>query len=155
MNRRAFLQTLGAAAAAVAIDPERLLWEPGKKVIVDLHVPARKIVLADPLAFRRGDIITFEGMYLRRPDGVVTDHLKQFVVTADVEAGRPIDLTPVLHPPIVERGPYANVYVAVPTDAVRLAVGSGGRGPVGVVQDVRDGQTIVQVGGETVVRVHA
>lgn len=30
MNRRGFLRLLGTAAAAVALDPERVLWEPGK-----------------------------------------------------------------------------------------------------------------------------
>lgn len=30
MNRRGFIRLLGAAAAVAAIDPERLLWTPGK-----------------------------------------------------------------------------------------------------------------------------
>lgn len=40
MNRRSFLLKLGAAAASAAavaaLDPERLLWVPGAKTIVDL-----------------------------------------------------------------------------------------------------------------------
>jgi len=33
MNRRGFLGFLGAAIAGATLDPERLLWEPGKKLI--------------------------------------------------------------------------------------------------------------------------
>ncbi len=33
MNRRGFLGILGAAIAGATLDPERLLWEPGKKLI--------------------------------------------------------------------------------------------------------------------------
>lgn len=33
MNRRGFLSLLGAGAAALALDPERALWVPGKKLI--------------------------------------------------------------------------------------------------------------------------
>lgn len=33
MNRRGFLSFLGMGAAAVAADPERLLWTPGSKLI--------------------------------------------------------------------------------------------------------------------------
>jgi len=34
VNRRAFLATLAAGLAGSALDPERLLWVPGKKTIV-------------------------------------------------------------------------------------------------------------------------
>jgi hypothetical protein len=33
MNRRAFLGALGAAIAGATLDPERLLWVPGRKRI--------------------------------------------------------------------------------------------------------------------------
>ncbi len=33
MNRRGFLGFLGAAIAGATLDPEKLLWEPGKKLI--------------------------------------------------------------------------------------------------------------------------
>lgn len=33
MNRRGFLQTLGAALVGATLDPERLLWVPGQKTI--------------------------------------------------------------------------------------------------------------------------
>jgi hypothetical protein len=34
MDRRQFMSTFAAFAAAAQLDPERLLWEPGKKTIV-------------------------------------------------------------------------------------------------------------------------
>ena len=34
MNRRGFFQWLGMAAASLTIDPEELLWVPGKKTMV-------------------------------------------------------------------------------------------------------------------------
>lgn len=33
MNRREWLQRAAIAAGVLAVDPERLLWEPGKKTI--------------------------------------------------------------------------------------------------------------------------
>jgi len=33
MNRRGFLSSLAIAAAGLALDPEKLLWVPGKKTI--------------------------------------------------------------------------------------------------------------------------
>jgi len=33
MNRRGFLAMLGGTAAAATLDPERLLWVPGRKTI--------------------------------------------------------------------------------------------------------------------------
>jgi len=45
MNRRNFLSILGTVAATAALDPERLLWVPGAKMI---SVPAdRKIALLE------------------------------------------------------------------------------------------------------------
>lgn len=38
MNRRGFFGTLFGGAAAMALDPERLLWVPGKKLI---SIPAQ------------------------------------------------------------------------------------------------------------------
>lgn len=34
MNRRGFLSFLGAAAASATLDPERLLWKPGKLISI-------------------------------------------------------------------------------------------------------------------------
>jgi hypothetical protein len=35
MDRRGFLRLLGLGGAALVLDPERLLWVPGQKTIVD------------------------------------------------------------------------------------------------------------------------
>lgn len=40
MNRRSFFSSLGALAATAVIDPEKLLWQPGKKLI-SIPAPAR------------------------------------------------------------------------------------------------------------------
>lgn len=48
MNRRAFLQLSSAAVAAFALDPEQLLWVPGRKTIVDLGPsPLRHVMYCD------------------------------------------------------------------------------------------------------------
>jgi len=46
MNRRRFLATLCAGAAGFALDPERLLWVPGKKTI--FLPPVIQSVVFDP-----------------------------------------------------------------------------------------------------------
>lgn len=40
MNRRGFLSLFGIGAAVAAIDPERLLWTPGRKLI---SIPAVRV----------------------------------------------------------------------------------------------------------------
>lgn len=52
MNRRAFLASV---AAALTLDPERLLWVPGKKLI---SVPAPRV---EKRFLTVGDVITFGG----------------------------------------------------------------------------------------------
>ena len=47
MNRRAFFVSLAALASTGALDPERLLWVPGRKLI---SIPK-------PAQFRVGDVI--------------------------------------------------------------------------------------------------
>lgn len=88
MHRRAFLASLATLAAATAIDPDRLLWEPGKKTYFDIQKPG-------PLAFdygklsvdylrdylKVGDIFTIQGHFLPNPHG---DVLKEFVVVRTI-----------------------------------------------------------------------
>lgn len=51
MNRRSFLVRLGQAAAAAAlattVDPEQLLWTPGKKTIIDLGATKQVLPATD------------------------------------------------------------------------------------------------------------
>lgn len=93
VTRRFFLGSLGAAAAGLALDPERLLWVPGQRKIF-IPAPARVVAAA---AFTRGDVITIAGRYainpltrepVQRRDG--TKFLQQLVVTEDVRAGQEI-----------------------------------------------------------------
>lgn len=50
MNRRSFLTRLGVAAvgaAALAVDPERLLWVPGAKTIIDFGATKQVLPATD------------------------------------------------------------------------------------------------------------
>jgi hypothetical protein len=51
LGRRSFLQRLAAAAAGVAsigmVDPEQLLWTPGKKTIIDLGATRQVLPATD------------------------------------------------------------------------------------------------------------
>jgi hypothetical protein len=42
-TRRTFLQTLIAAGVGAALDPEQLLWVPGRRTYLDLHLPRTTI----------------------------------------------------------------------------------------------------------------
>lgn len=116
MNRRAFLQLAGAGAVGLLIggdDPERALWTPGQKTI--FLPPAPKPVTTIETAgwgsdtLTRGDIITIGGVFARNPiTGRATPHLQQFIVTADVAAGKPLQIEQ-LHP-----------HRAIPRDRGRL-----------------------------------
>ncbi len=57
MNRRFFLNMLGMASAALALDPERLLWVPGKKKI---FIPSARsdTVMVRTIYFKNGGILT-------------------------------------------------------------------------------------------------
>jgi hypothetical protein len=85
MNRRGFLSALIAAGTAAAIDPEKLLWEPGRKLI-SIPKPGPMIVsdgwASDRAALlRTGDIFTVAGVYARNfATGEVTQHLQHFFV---------------------------------------------------------------------------
>lgn len=83
MNRRAFFATL-AGATAVAADPERLLWTPGK--LISIPAPRQKPFMvtlypmaqlhsrlhAQYLAGLRGELVTGRGIQY----WVATPHLK-------------------------------------------------------------------------------
>ena len=104
MNRRAFLQTLAAAVAGATLDPERLLWRPGAKSI---FLPPPPSLLA-PTELLRGDLFTIEGVYAINPMTYAPiERLQQFVITADITAGTPVDRC--MSPHIVADGPYRNV----------------------------------------------
>ena len=53
MNRRGFLQSAIAAASALAVDPERLLWTPGAKTI--FIPPAPKVVFLSGSSITEAD----------------------------------------------------------------------------------------------------
>jgi hypothetical protein len=87
MNRRGFLSALIAAGTAAAIDPEKLLWEPGRKLI-SIPKPGPMIV-SDGWAsdfvgkLRIGDKFTIPGFYAVNP---LKFH-QLFIVTAVHESG--------------------------------------------------------------------
>ena len=64
MNRRGFLSTLAALTATAIVDPEKLVWTPGKKKI--FIPPAPKAIDYRKL-LEVGDVITFEQIYLLNP----------------------------------------------------------------------------------------
>jgi hypothetical protein len=70
MNRRSFLRLAGVAAAGFALDPERLLWVPGRKTF---FLPPSKPIIPNPILLdgwtaamapmlKKGDVITIEGL---------------------------------------------------------------------------------------------
>lgn len=62
MNRRGFLGMLGMSAAALALDPERLLWVPGKKTIFVPSVvePVQVVSQLAGLDMRTGMLVTWD-----------------------------------------------------------------------------------------------
>jgi hypothetical protein len=113
MNRRHFLQVLGGAAAAIALDPERALWVPGAKTIFlppERRVEPATTITTGGVGFKKGDVFTIEGCYVRDPrTGQPTPHLQQFVVTADVDSAQSSMTVSQVCPRPIERGHYANV----------------------------------------------
>ncbi len=60
LNRRGFFAALAAVAATAALDPERLLWLPRKKLI-SIPKPAAITISGEwtpPMRFEVGDVIT-------------------------------------------------------------------------------------------------
>lgn len=63
VSRRAFLQIAGASVAALAIDPERLLWTPGEKTILEAKTMVEALDMAIAAYFPDGSMLS------RRFDG--------------------------------------------------------------------------------------
>lgn len=66
MNRRAFLGLLASAAAGAALDPERLLWVPGRKTI---FIPSARQVAVYGGAAGGGKTFTLYGIPWFAHDG--------------------------------------------------------------------------------------
>jgi hypothetical protein len=96
MNRRGFLSALIGTGLSAAIDPERLLWEPGKKLI---SIPPPKLtpIIATPWPpFKIGDTITIAGRYAVNPfTREATDQLQNFKVIEISPSGERARLIPV------------------------------------------------------------
>lgn len=88
MNRRSFLTRLGAAAvgaAALAIeDPERLLWVPGAKTIIDLGATKQLLPATDAEVLQHAFIDTF---------GKIPERLARELDGAGLNGPRDITLT--------------------------------------------------------------
>lgn len=91
MNRRAFLATLTAAAAGLALDPEQLLWRPGAKTI---FLPSARPTICTSQQLIIGDVFTISGVYAVNPLTLQwTGRLQQFVITFDATAGSDVPIT--------------------------------------------------------------
>jgi len=105
VNRRAFLGTLAAGLAGIALDPERLLWVPGQKRI---FLPSPSPSLVTSTALTKGDVFTIAGVYAINPaTGRTLTTLQNFVIIDDVSAG-PVAVASVIPRPM-DTGPYRNV----------------------------------------------
>lgn len=105
-SRRGFL---GALIAGLALDPERALFVPGKKLI--------SIPRARPIWLNVGDVITFQSVYALNPrtggaaeytdeyTGRISKLRKLFVVTQNCRHG---DI-PTYHPRPIADGHYKDV----------------------------------------------
>ena len=89
MNRRDFLTrlgfgTIGAAAAALTFDVEKLLWVAGEKTIFIPPAP----VLSSNTALAAGDVFTIDGVFAVNPITMrPTTLLQRFVITDNVSSG--------------------------------------------------------------------
>ncbi len=86
LNRRGFFPTLAAVAATAALDPERLLWLPGRK-LVSIPKPVTVNATASwtpTYVMRPGDVIALYDFYAVDPRTglmVAPPRLRHFVVT--------------------------------------------------------------------------
>ena len=79
VSRRGFLSFLGGAAAIAAVDPEKLLWTPGKRTI-SIPAPIRaQYLLSATFDFAAGDeylsLSDFEDRYMRPAMSALTRQL--------------------------------------------------------------------------------
>lgn len=115
MNRRSFLQTLVAGITA-AQDPEKLLWEPGKRLI---SIPKTVVIQPRPVTLNVGDIFTIAGRYAVNPHvdpatGKEYKFLQRFIATGTFTATTvPEEDTGEykFFPPSISHGPYQNVEI--------------------------------------------
>lgn len=64
-NRRGFLGMLAAAIAGATLDPERLLWEPGKKLI-SIAAPRELRIVGETIHVRKRMRIVGETILVRK-----------------------------------------------------------------------------------------
>lgn len=104
MNRRGFLGFLGTAIAGATLDPEKAMWEPGKKLI---SIPKPPSVI-----LRIGDVVEFECFYAINP---VTRKIAinpetgkpfyaRYAIVDHVESSHPM-----VFPQMIPEGMYQNV----------------------------------------------
>lgn len=104
MRRRAFLATLAAAATCAVLDPEKLLWVPGRTSYFDLGATSLPTDgWTGGLGLKPGDIFTIAGVYDVNPrgDGL---RLQEFVVIGGVD-DRTVHVErfiPAIEPPILD-----------------------------------------------------
>lgn len=84
MNRRRFLQIASAAAAALVVDPEQLLWTPGAKTIF-LPPEPRVVSIADGLV---AEIPSGHGTWARVHVTVTPDQIAANVAAVRAMGGR-------------------------------------------------------------------
>jgi len=104
----------------MALDPERLLWKPGLKLI---SIPASPPIFT----LHPGDIFTIEGFFeidwitrlprlVKLNDGTLHTQLRRYTVTKSVTASDPTTIP--IFPFVIESGQYQNVLIT-PSRGIR------------------------------------
>lgn len=99
-TRRGFFGLLAGAIAGATLDPDKLLWEPGRK-LVSIPAPPPITVPAIWKGIEVGDIITIGGRYAMNPrTREELPYLQQFVITSVIlsDEGDGFGLQPVVFP---------------------------------------------------------
>jgi hypothetical protein len=93
MNRRGFLGLLGGAAAAVALDPERALWIPRRRLISVPRPsrPSRNVLLSPEQLSRMALGSLNDNLVLQRALNAQYSQLFE-VIDAGWKIGAPIDV---------------------------------------------------------------